>query len=197
VHDSVLAGQLRAVGLELPGEVLVGLQRYLDMIVKWNRTINLTALSGPALARRLVVEPLWVARRLQPGGTYADIGAGNGSPAIPWLLARHFSRADLVESRVRRAAFLRQVVRTLPVAEAAVHTMRFSEYSAPAHRRGSIDWVTLQGVRYTREIQQQVQRVASPHARTVWFTRDACPPLPPSEIVQLPDSDRCALIFGG
>ena len=58
--------------------------------------MNLTSLTGSTRIRRLVAEPLWVARQLSPTGRYLDIGSGNGSPAIPWHLACGFASATLV-----------------------------------------------------------------------------------------------------
>src|SRR5690606_36567993 len=94
------------------------LLRYLDLLEHWNRRINLTALSGSMLVRRLVTEPVWAARQLGAGGRYLDIGSGNGSPAIPWLIVSGFAHGDLVEARQRRAVFLRLATARLGLSQA-------------------------------------------------------------------------------
>ena len=60
---------------------------YCEQLEHWNRKVNLTALEGTALVRRLLVEPIWIAQKLDIKGRVCDIGSGNGSPAIPMRLA--------------------------------------------------------------------------------------------------------------
>ena len=153
--------------------------------------MNLTSLEGFERALRLVAEPLWVARRLRPAGCYVDIGSGNGSPAVPWLILAGFQQAHLVEARKRKAVFLRQTVRKLDILEATVHPVRFDEFAPPARA----DWVTLQGVRLTSGLREQIAS-ALPGARIVWLTQRLPPPTPPTECLEIPGSDRCALVFG-
>lgn len=196
IPEDPLENQLRNLGLTLDEPTLGALQRYIDILEHWNRSMNLTALEGVALARFLVAEPLWVAAQLAPCGRYIDIGSGNGSPAIPWLLAREFVHTDLVESRRRRAVFLRQLVGQLDLAAVQVHPMRFNEFLAEkSGPSGTADWVTLQGVRFTPGLRDEILYVCGPDTRIVWLTRDPDPPMMPIETLKIPGSDRSALVF--
>ena len=191
-----MESQLRMLDLTLDEPTLGALRSYIHTLEHWNRSMNLTALEGVALARHLVVEPLWVAAQLAPGGRYIDIGSGNGSPAIPWLLARKFYRVDLVESRRRRAAFLRQLVAELKLATVHVHPMRFKEFLAEqSESDGATDWVTLQGVGFTPELRDEILSMSGTNTRIVWLTRDPDPPMTPIETLEIPGSDRCAVVF--
>ena len=89
---------------------------------------------------RLVVEPL-VAVQWMPRGakSVVDIGSGGGSPAVPLKLAVPELGLRMVESRTRKAAFLREVVRHLALKDVVVETCRYEELS----RRGECSRVQM------------------------------------------------------
>ena len=72
--------------------------------------MNLTALDDRESGLdRLIVEPLMAVERLPTNrGRVVDIGSGGGSPAIPMKLAAPGVDLLMVESKVRKAAFLRE-----------------------------------------------------------------------------------------
>ena len=106
---------------------------YFQVLSHWNRKINLTSLSNPDEAvDRLLLEPVAAAADLPHGAALIDLGSGGGSPAIPLALATGAARLVMVESRERKAAFLREVIRELGL-NAAVEGRRFEELpSLPA-----------------------------------------------------------------
>jgi len=93
-------------------------EAYFQLLVKWNRTINLTALPlepvTDAALDRLFVGPL-LSARLVPTSPHLwfDFGSGGGIPAVPMKILRPQATLTLIESRQRKAAFLREVVREL------------------------------------------------------------------------------------
>ena len=187
-----IRAELLTLGVSLPEETERLLETYLRELDHWNRAMNLTSLSGSTRIRRLIAEPLWVARQLSPTGRYLDIGSGNGSPAIPWHLACGFASATLVEARQRRATFLHRLAGTLGHSEIVVEQGRFEEI-APA--LDPPDWVTLQGVRLEPELFEHIRSVAHENTRLVWLTRSAKGPEPPQACLEVPQSDRLALVF--
>ncbi len=171
---------------------LARLRSYIESLEHWNRRMNLTALEGEALVRRLVAEPLWVAEQLKPGGRYLDIGSGNGSPGIPWQIHCEFNTAFLVEARQRRSVFLRHVAHSLGLGAVRVHAARVEECVSDL---APVGWITLQGMRLTAELYESLSPVCEEAARIVWFTGRVDPPVAPEETLQIPGTDRLAMVF--
>src|SRR5687768_4798862 len=112
--DSRLSERAAAAGLTLGGSLRAALLTYYDLLLKWNARINLTALTEPDEAiDRLLLEPVAAARYLPGGARLVDLGSGGGSPAIPLALTLHSPRLVMVESRARKAAFLREAARAV------------------------------------------------------------------------------------
>ena len=87
---------------------------YLELIMKWNARINLTAIRTPEeIVRRHFGESLFTGARLGACASLLDFGSGAGFPGIPIQLLRPDVRVTLAESRNKKAAFLREVVRTI------------------------------------------------------------------------------------
>jgi 16S rRNA (guanine527-N7)-methyltransferase len=87
---------------------------YLELILKWNARINLTAIhSTEEIVRRHFGESLFVGARLDECRTLLDFGSGAGFPGVPIQLMRPDVAVTLAESRSKKAAFLHEVVRAL------------------------------------------------------------------------------------
>lgn len=114
-----LEGGLAALGLDLAAERRAQLLDYLELIQKWNRVYNLTAVRDPRemLTQHLldslaVVTPL----RRHTGGapcSLLDVGAGAGLPGVVIAIACPEIRVDCVDTVAKKAAFLQQVAVTL------------------------------------------------------------------------------------
>ena len=136
-------------GLEVDNALTRALTVYVELLMRWNRRINLTALLDDDRGiDRLIVEPLAAARHLpKPDAAVTDIGSGGGSPAVPMKLASPGVRLRMVESRTRRAAFLREAVRRLGLDGTVVEACRLEDLAARGELRGKSDVVTVRGVR--------------------------------------------------
>lgn len=87
---------------------------YLELILKWNARINLTAIREPEeIVRRHFGESLFVGFHLGKCETLLDFGSGAGFPGIPVQLLRPDVQVTLAESSHKKAAFLNEVVRSL------------------------------------------------------------------------------------
>jgi 16S rRNA (guanine527-N7)-methyltransferase len=96
-----------------PG-VFAQLAAYLDLILRWNARINLTAIRDPEeIVRRHFGESLFVGTQLGYCPTLLDFGSGAGFPGLPIQLMRPDIRVTLAESRSRKAAFLHEAVRSM------------------------------------------------------------------------------------
>jgi 16S rRNA (guanine527-N7)-methyltransferase len=111
-----LGDQLNAAGLEpVDSETTAKFEEYLALILRWNGRMNLTAVRDPKeIVRRHYVESIACARALPAGiATLLDFGSGAGFPGIPIALSRPEISVTLAESQIKKAAFLREVVRSL------------------------------------------------------------------------------------
>ena len=160
--DAVSTGSTR-LGIELNSKQLDQLTTYWELLERWNETINLTAvpLKGHPQASidRLLLEPI-AAHRLMPAApaSWYDLGTGNGSPAIPLDIVSPGLRLVMVESRTRKAAFLREVVRSLEMSAAAVMAVRFEELAG--RRRQVADCVTGSRSSARRVARRRVRRAS-------------------------------------
>jgi len=169
-----LSRRLAKAGVEPPSDVLSNLAAYVELLAKWNRKINLTALPVDPLSDdavdRLIVEPVLAARRVEAGNTLViDVGSGGGSPAIPFMLASPGLRLIMVEVKVRKCAFLREVLRQLAIERGSVENCRLEELLPRAELHESADIVTVRAVRPDGRLLNAIQAFLRPGGRLFMF----------------------------
>jgi 16S rRNA (guanine527-N7)-methyltransferase len=128
---------LQTMGLALSAGVEEQLMKYTELLAKWNRTYNLTAVRHPlAMVSHHLLDSLAVLPHLGFSGAdarVADIGSGGGLPGIPLALARPQWHVALVESNDKKAAFLQQAKIELRLANVEIHAKRVETWH-PAER---------------------------------------------------------------
>ena len=124
--DALLQDGARALGLSLPAGVVPPLLRHVELLLKWNRSINLTAITDPAeVVEKHVLDSLVVAPLL-PAGTLLDAGSGAGFPGIPVRLLRPDVEVLLVDSIGKKVAFLKSVLADLRLTGAKARAVRLA-----------------------------------------------------------------------
>ena len=158
-------------GLFPSDDLVTSLTEYYELLARWNRKINLTALSDPDEAiDRLLLEPLAAARHL-PAGTQRimDIGSGGGSPAIPLKLAAPAVSLTMVEVKVRKSAFLREAIRHLSLADTHVENGRYEELLARPELHERYDVLTIRAVRVQPKTLTSLQAFVRPLGTLMLF----------------------------
>lgn len=158
---------------------------------RWNAKLNLTALTGEELVRRLVLDPIDIGRKLQVSGTLLDVGSGNGSPGIPLHLALGLKRSVLVEARQKRAAFLRHVANMLDGDGIEVYRSRLEDLESTLR----VDWISLQAVQPSPKLLATLRRFAYETTRVVWITSIDSPPVARASRVEKEDHGTAAWVF--
>jgi 16S rRNA (guanine527-N7)-methyltransferase len=183
-----LTRRARKAGLDVPADLAGQLWNYFELLLRWNRKINLTAFdeSAPDSAiDRLLIEPLQAARHLSTRAAgLMDIGSGGGSPAIPLKLALPATTLVMVEPKARKSAFLREAVRLLGLTDTRVETARFEELLARPELHEAQDVVSVRAVRIERKTLLGLQAFLRPGGRLLLFqgvtgpqaTADRLPP---------------------
>jgi 16S rRNA (guanine527-N7)-methyltransferase len=133
--DEVLSEGARGIlGRPLAGSELDSFQKYLELIVKWQRVQRLVGSTDPVwIVESLFLDSLLFLRILPPDiRSIADLGSGAGVPGIPIKIVRPELEVTLIESRERRASFLSNVVRELGLQGVQVANARAEDVSAGA-----------------------------------------------------------------
>lgn len=119
---------LNMLALALPAGAEEKLLAYLDLLTKWNRTYNLTAIRDPLrMVSHHLLDSLAVLREI-PAGSLADVGSGAGLPGIPIAIAEADRRVTLNDANHKKSAFLRQAVIELGIANTEVHHGRVQSW---------------------------------------------------------------------
>ena len=111
----VLRQRLAGVVELSPGQ-MEALGAHYQLLLRWNRTLNLTSIKRMEEAvERHYCESLFLGTHLPQGPLrIADIGSGAGFPGFPVAVLRPDCSVTLIESHQRKAVFLREACRKLP-----------------------------------------------------------------------------------
>jgi 16S rRNA (guanine527-N7)-methyltransferase len=121
-----LAKEAARLGASCPPDRLAKLARYFDLLVFWNRKINLTAVRDPAeIVEKHFVDSLAVVPWI-PFETVSlvDVGTGPGFPGAVIAVARPGIRVTLVESNHKKTAFLLTLIGELGLSNVIVKAQR-------------------------------------------------------------------------
>ncbi|HEX5420168.1 MAG TPA: 16S rRNA (guanine(527)-N(7))-methyltransferase RsmG [Gammaproteobacteria bacterium] len=161
-----IAAGLAAADISLGAAELGSLADYLNLLRKWNRVYNLTGTRDFAeLIDRHLVESLALAPLLR-GSSLVDVGSGAGFPGIPLAIAapgRHFV---LVESRAKRARFLRHAAGSLGLANVEVQQLRVEDF--PGER--PFDTLLARAVAPPAKLLELIWHLTAPGSLLVFLT---------------------------
>ena len=120
---------LREFKLQATPEQIAAIQRYMTMLLAWNEKINLTAIRDPVeVLYRHFCESMYAAVAVPSlAGRLADVGSGAGFPGLPLKIASPGLHVFLIESNVKKATFLAEVVRELELTDTRVVVSRYEE----------------------------------------------------------------------
>jgi 16S rRNA (guanine527-N7)-methyltransferase len=129
-----IAAGLAAMKLPLPTGSAAALAGYLELIAKWNRVHNLTAVreTEPMVELHLL-DSLSLLPHIAQAKSLLDVGSGPGLPGIPLAIARSELAVTLLDSSHKKCAFLRQARTELGLANVEVVCERVENW-APQRR---------------------------------------------------------------
>ena len=111
---------------------------YRDLLARWNRVYNLSAVRDPAeMVSRHLLDSLSVLPWLPPGALL-DVGTGPGLPGIPIALAQPDRPITLLESNGKKVRFLRQACLELGLDNVAIAPVRLQAHSPTGRFEGVI-----------------------------------------------------------
>lgn len=127
MSELTLSSGLAELGLVLSPATQAQLLAFRDLLLKWNKTYNLTALRDPqqALSHHLL-DSLAILPHVGPG-PLLDVGSGGGLPGIPLAIARPELAVRMVDTVQKKATFLQQAAIQLGLKNVTVNHARVEE----------------------------------------------------------------------
>jgi 16S rRNA (guanine(527)-N(7))-methyltransferase RsmG len=167
--------------VELSSAQVGTLEAHYNLMVRWNKTLNLTKIIDPYEAvNRHYLESLFLGMHL-PAGQFevADVGSGPGFPGFPVAVLRPDCGVALIESHQRKAVFLREATRGM--ANVRIRSQRAEQV------KERFDWIISRAVSY-EDLAWSIRSLApaaalltgeeAPPAKWAWEW-DAALPVPP------------------
>jgi 16S rRNA (guanine527-N7)-methyltransferase len=142
--DTANIARLLEPFIHLDEQRLSAISKYIDLLLKWNARINLTAVRAPEeMVQRHFGESFFAAEHWLAEGTVErviDLGSGAGFPGVPLALLAPGTTVILIESNQKKATFLRELARLLELRNVEIFGGRGEEHSKLA------DLVTMRAV---------------------------------------------------
>src|SRR3954469_24721000 len=124
---------LVSMGISVSPAQRARLASHLELISKWNRVHNLTAIRETAQMVVLhLLDSLSILPQLEGARSIADVGTGPGFPGIPVAIVRDDARVTLVESSHKKCAFLQQAKTELALANVEIACERVEHFKPAA-----------------------------------------------------------------
>jgi 16S rRNA (guanine527-N7)-methyltransferase len=159
---------------------LQNISTYIDLLLRWNARINLTAIRHPEeIVTRHFGESLFAARHLFPTRTargqppsarvhLIDVGSGAGFPGLPIKIWAPDLEVTLIESHQKKATFLREAARKLTLMDINVFHGRVEDYPNPP-----AEVVTLRAVERFETTLPTAARLVAPAGRLALLISEA------------------------
>lgn len=142
--DLTLISSLLKPYVELSAFQLEQTARYLELLLKWNAKVNLTAVRDPEqMVTRHFGESFFAARQLllpERECSVIDLGSGAGFPGLPFAVVAPKAPVVLIEANAKKTAFLNEVISALGLTNAKAVRQRGEEF------RGTAEVVTMRAV---------------------------------------------------
>ena len=131
VHETVSAILERGVtelGLKCPQSSREQLITQLELLLKWNRSFNLTAITEPEqIVTHHILDSLSVVPWIR-GGQVIDVGTGAGYPGLPLAMTLPDIHVTLLDSRGKKIRFVDTVIRTTRLTNAVTVHGRVEDF---------------------------------------------------------------------
>ena len=125
-----LSQGITQLGMNIPAESQLQMLAYLELLQKWNKVYNLTAIHTiEQMVTSHLLDSLAVLPHLWPG-SWLDVGCGAGLPGIVLAIAQPEWEFTLIDSNSKKTGFVQQAIIDLNLANVEVHCARIEEWNS-------------------------------------------------------------------
>jgi 16S rRNA (guanine527-N7)-methyltransferase len=143
-HETIRI-ELSRYGITANAHLCAGISAYIELLLRWNSKISLTAVTDPLEVVRFHFGESLFALSTTPisFGRLADVGSGAGFPGLPLRMTIPDLELYLIEPNLKKAAFLSEIVRTLGLEN--VEVLRFRMEDLPVEY-GDFDFISARAL---------------------------------------------------
>ena len=171
---SEIQTELKSYGIEASPELCTSIQRYIALLLQWNKGISLTTVTAPAeVVRFHFGESLFAASAVPiRHGRLADVGSGAGFPGLALRLADSDLSVTLIESNMKKTTFLSEIARDLKLDHVTVARTRMKNF--PSADPG-FDFITARALGQHDELLAWASKSLSVNGKVIlWLGEDDC-----------------------
>ena len=130
LDEAAVRRLLEPFGLSLSSDQISQLMAYLELLLRWNQKINLTAIRDPeSCVTRHFGESLYLSRWVELKGRLLDIGSGAGFPGLSLKIIFPHLSVTLLEPVAKKRAFLKEVARVCGMSLVEVRRERLEDFA--------------------------------------------------------------------
>lgn len=138
---------LEKLNLELKDEQYQKFYNYMNLLIEWNKKINLTAItSEKEIIIKHFVDSLTILKYIPQKANIIDVGTGAGFPGIPLKIAKDDIKITLLDSLNKRIKFLDDVINKIELKNIIAIHGRAEEYAHNKKYREKFDIATSRAV---------------------------------------------------
>ena len=201
LSNSRIAEILKLYGVASSPALGDSIRTYISLLLRWNSKISLTTVIDPVeILKFHFGESLFALSNIPiSDGRLADVGSGAGFPGLPLALVATSLEVILIESNLKKATFMSEVVRELKIMNATVWRGRFESFE----QKATLSFVTARALgSYDALLKWSSAALNSDGRVTLWLgDRDAANISSIggwnwSAAIQIPNSERRVIITG-
>jgi len=164
---------LHPFDLQLSSGQIAQIATYLELLLRWNQRINLTAIRAPEeCVTRHFGESLYLSRTVELNGSLLDVGSGAGFPGLALRIVFPELLTTLLEPVAKKRAFLKEVARACGIPHVEVRSERLEDFAAQSEA-SQFDTVTARAVGQLDRLIPQALEVLKPGGRIcLWVSRE-------------------------
>ena len=155
---------------------------YVDLLQKWNKAYNLTAVrERPAILIQHLLDSLSIVPHLPPGDLL-DVGSGGGLPGIPLAILQPERSITLIDTVGKKVAFLKQAAMTLGLKNLSAVSDRIENWVPPERHVAGFSLITARAYATLATLVGQTRRLLAENGG--WYAMKGV--FPDAEMAELP-----------